>query len=218
MKKCLLLLFAFSFCIASSSEAAVIMQLGTFDGAAPESNFDIGDTVTVRLFAIDDTGALPDFTEELRGFQVRLGATGTAVSAVDTAIGTESVGAGLTPPPVSLGAYSTGDRLIAGNVAAATGVLVTSPFQLAEFSFNVGASDVGSTNLFFNTTLDVNNTITFRPGPASGYSVGGGQLTLTPTSFTVNAAAVPEPSSLAFVACGLGGLIYRRRQSKRALK
>ncbi|MGB7325826.1 MAG: hypothetical protein WBD31_13210 [Rubripirellula sp.] len=198
--------------LAVQGDAAVTLQLDTYSGNNITNEFGIGDTVTVRLSAVDTAGTGPNFTDDdLRGFQVTLRSTGSAATTIDGVVGSETYGDGFNILPPTAGTYSGGNRVLAANAFPFITTPVASPYQLAEFSFAVGAADAGVTNIDFNNVGAFDNTITFGNGPINGYNLAGGQLTLAPTSFTVQ--AIPEPACFAVLVVGMGGLCIRRRRA-----
>ncbi len=129
----------------AKSEAGVNFQIGTFNGAVPQTNFNLGDTVTVRSFAVDTPGADPNFaTQNITNFNTRLFAS---TSDVDPAT------APTYNPGFSAGSFTNGSffggsgRIMSAN-APGGGFTATSPLQLAEFIYTVNV--VGSTTISFD--------------------------------------------------------------------
>lgn len=207
----LVALLCFILALPSLVNASVVLRLDAVGGDG-QGTFMPGDTVTIRLSAVDGPGAGPNFaTDDLRGFQVALQSLGAAATTVDSAVGTETFGPGFNFVAPLAGLYSTGNRRLAANPFPFLLNPTTTSYQLVEFSFLAGAADVGVTTIGFNSpTGDFDNTITFGNGPINGYTLAGGQLSVSPVSITVT--AIPEPGHCALFAIGAIGLYLRQRR------
>lgn len=192
--------------VVNTVEAGFNFEIRTFNGAVAQSNFNLGDTVTVRLFAVDTPGANADFaTQNITNFNTRLFAS---TSDVDPAT-TPTYNAGFNAGSFTNGTFFGGTGRILSANAGAGGFAATSPLQLAEFTYTVNV--VGPT------------TISFDPNPAIsslGYQTlgaAGPTLSSSPGQLTgATVTAVPEPATIALlgvVAAGFGIRQLRRRKA-----
>ena len=185
-------------------EAGFNFQLSTFNGATPQTNFNLGDTVTVRLFAIDTAGSNPDFaTQNITNFNTRLFAS---TSDVDPATA-PTYNAAFSAGSFTSGQFFGGTGRIMSANAPAGGFTATSPLQLAEFTYLVNVA--GPTTISFDPNPAI-SSLGFVSGAGGAGSASPGQL----NGATIS--AVPEPSSIALLglfAAGLGVRQLRRKSS-----
>lgn len=194
-------------------EAGFNFEIRTFNGAVPQSNFNLGDTVTVRLFAVDTAGTNPDFaTQNITNFNTRLFA-----STSDVDLPTPPV----TPPPptynagFNAGSFTSGQffggtgRILSAN-ASAGGFLATSPLQLAEFTYAVNVP--GPTTISFDPNPAI-STLGYQTLGAAGPTLSSSPGQLTGATVT----AVPEPTTIALLGIVAAGFGLRHLRRKNAM-
>jgi hypothetical protein len=193
----------FTMAIANRVEAGFSYQVATFNGAVAQNTFNLGDTVTVRLFAVDTAGPNVNFaTQNVRSFSAQLFASTTDLDPASSATFNPSFNAG----NFQSGSFFTGRNLTAS--AVSSGFAVSgSQLQLAEFTYV--ASVLGQTNISFGNPS--NNSLEHLT-----FGSTGPEISSNPGAFIgATVTAVPEPTSLAllgFVAAGYGLRRLRRKR------
>ena len=194
--------------VVSTVQAGFNFEIRTFNGAVAQSTFNLGDTVTVRLFAVDIAGPNADFaTQNITNFNTRLFASTTDLDPATV----PTYNAGFNAGSFTSGAFNGGTgRILSANAGVGGFSANLSPLQLAEFTYGVNV--LGQTTISFDanpaistlgyqTLGDTGPTLSSSPGQLSGATV----------------TAVPEPTTIALlglVAAGFGVRQLRRKKAK----
>ncbi|MCA9126917.1 MAG: PEP-CTERM sorting domain-containing protein [Planctomycetales bacterium] len=188
--------FAWAVVCVAHADAGFDFRITTYDavGTTLQSTFCLGDTVTVRVSAVDNRGA-----------------PGPNVSSGDVIGGGWTIVADTSDVDDYFGWATSGFsdlfnmRGVPSNSGATFAFVgtpsATSPVDLGLFQFVVNV--LGDTNISFDAAA--NNGVLFGPAASSTYvaaaSLGGATVT-----------AVPEPSSLGLLCLGCAALAFRRKR------
>lgn len=183
--------------MVSSAQAGLIYDLQSFAGAAPQTLFTQGDTVTMRLVAIDTPGTPVLGTDGWLGFTARI-----------TASTTDPNDAGGATNPFGFTSDDGAPFNTTGRTYGGGGSLPsTNPQTILTFSYV--ADVLGSTVFDFNNTIPAFNVANFTTGnftTANGLQLQGQ---------TVDVVAIPEPSSLGLLSIvGVAAGSFRRFRRK----
>jgi hypothetical protein len=185
--------------VATSVQAGLIFDLQSFLGVTPTTSFVQGQTVTMRVIAIDTPGSPVLGTDNWQGgYNMRISAS--------TADANESSDGTVLFPPAFVDGQFTGAT---GKGFGSIGAGASADGQTL-LTFTYTADVLGDTVFDFHNSVVGMNAATFSSGTFN--TSNGLQL----QGQTVNVQAVPEPSSLALAGLvGVAAVLQRFRRRKK---
>lgn len=200
----ILTFFALGLVVSQSAQASFIFEIQTLAGSTPQTEFNLGDTVTVRLVAVDTAGGPVDFSAvNMRSFGARVLASTTDPNDALPLAAPTTINSSFTVGQFTSGTdFSTGGVIFSGGTPGSTGFVAASSQTLAQFTYVV--SSPVTTNFSFDPAFGNNAAFVGLPNQA-------------PASFvSASVSVVPEPSCLMLLGLTAVGFGFRRSRHGRA--